>query len=93
METLHTVLQTIQISSLDLASRVRIGTYRLASAGVAGSGGRSVDRHLLCGIGEDWEEVLIFRASPDVALPMVCKSGSPHAQRTAVRMARGKFQT
>lgn len=55
METLHTVLQTIQISSLDLASRVRIGTCLLASADVAGSGGRPVNRHLLCGIGEDWE--------------------------------------
>ncbi len=92
MEALHTVLQTTQLSSLDLASRVRIGTYRLVSAGVAGRGGRPVKCHLLYGIGEDREKVLLFRTSPDIVLRMVCKSRSPHAQRAMVRMASGKFQ-
>ena len=92
METLHSVLEAMQISSLDLASRVGVGTGWLAFAGVACVGRCPVDRQPLFGVREDREKMLIFRASPDIALRMVGEARGPHALRAAVRMARGKFQ-
>jgi hypothetical protein len=43
-------------------------------------------------IGKHREEVLIFRASPDITLGMVCEAHGAHTERAPVRMTGCQFQ-
>jgi hypothetical protein len=92
MESLYSVFESIQRSTLNLAPVIGIRAGSLAPARIARSRRSAVNDSTPRGVREDREEVLVLWTSPDIAIRVIHKTSSAHSKRPLMSVSSGPLQ-